>query len=191
MRSMRIRSSVGTVVRKVSVPTLLAGMVLGAACAGGGAIAAHQITGAGIKDFSLSHRDIKSNTLKSRTMKNNSIKGKDIANGSVEGKDVADFGLSNEDIGVLTANVSADGLLGASSGGVTVTKSGVGQYQVDFARDITACVFLATVGRPGTGAAEGQAGTGKQPGNIEGVLVETQDSGGGAANKPFSLAVIC
>jgi hypothetical protein len=188
---MSIRSSVRTAVTKVSVPTLLVGMVVGAACAGGGAIAARQITGAGIKDFSLSHRDIKSNTLKSRTMKNNSIRGKDIANGSLEGKDVADFGLSNEDVGVLTANVSADGLLAASSGGVTVAKSGIGQYQVDFGRDITACVFLATVGRPGVGTAEGQAGTGKQPGNAEGVLVETQNSDGGAANKPFSLAVIC
>jgi hypothetical protein len=188
---MRILSSVGTTMKKVSVPTLLAGMVIGAAGAGGGAVAARQITGAGIKDFSISHRDIKGNTLKSRTVKNNSIKGKDLANGSVEGKDVADFGLSNQDIGVLTANVSADGLLAASSGGVTVAKSGVGQYQVDFGRDVTACVFLATVGRPGAGAAEGQAGTGKQPGNLEGVLVETQDSAGSAANKPFSLAVIC
>ena len=188
---MRILSSASSVVKKVSVPTLLAGMVIGAACAGGGAIAARQITGAGIKDFSLSHREIKSNTLKSRTIKNGSLRGKDIANSSVDAKDVADFGLSNQDVGVLTANVSADGALGATSGGVTVAKSGVGQYQVDFGRDITACVFLATVGRPGVGAAEGQAGTGKQPGNIEGVLVETQDSGGGAANKPFSLAVIC
>jgi hypothetical protein len=188
---MRVRSSVRTVATKVSVPTLLAGMVIGAACAGGGAIAARQITGAGIKDFSLTHRDIRSNTLKSRTIRNNSVKSKDLANNTIEGKDVADFGLSNEDVGVLTANVSADGLLAASSGGVAVTKSGIGQYQVDFGRDITACVFLATVARPGAGTAEGQAGTGKQPGNAEGVLVETQDSNGAAANKPFSLAVIC
>lgn len=188
---MRILSSLSTFGRKVSVPTLLAGMVVGAACAGGGAVAARQITGGGIKDFSLSHREIKSNTLKSRTMKNNSIKGRDLENGSVEGKDVADFGLSNEDIGVLTANVSADGLLAASSGGVTVTKSGVGQYVVDFGRDVSACVSLASVGRPGTGAAQGEAGTGKQPGNGAAVLVETQASDGSPANKPFSVAVIC
>lgn len=74
-------------------------MVVGAVCAGGGAIAGGQITGHGIKNFSITHRDGATNTLKSRSMKNGSIKGRDIT----------DLSLSNQDVGVLCAAVTEEG----------------------------------------------------------------------------------
>ncbi len=168
----------------VSVPTLLVGMLVGALCAGGGAVAASKITGAGIKDRSITHRDIASNTLKSRTMKNESIRGKDIRDGS----------LSNHDVGVLYAAVTDEGVLVRSSGNVSaarITGGADGRYAVDFNENITSCAFIATLSLSTTGVAEGQAGTGHMAGTTDTVRVNTVNSQGNPANKPFHLAVVC
>ncbi len=181
---MKIRESARRAITKVSVPTLLVGMVVGAACAGGGAIAAGQITGHGIKNFSITHRDVASNTLKSRNMKNGSIKGRDIT----------DFSLSNQDVGILYAAVTDEGILVRSSGGVTaarITGGPDGRYVVDFNRDISTCAFVATLSLSTSGVAEGQAGTGQMAGVTDTVRVNSVNSTGNAANKPFHLGVIC
>ena len=72
---------------------LAIGLVLGLACAGGGAVAAGQVTGANVKDYSLTQRDIASKTIKNRNMKPGSINGKTIKDGSLTGADVADGSL--------------------------------------------------------------------------------------------------
>lgn len=177
-------AAVRSAVNRVSVPTLLVGMLVGALCAGGGAIAASKITGAGIKDRSITHRDIASNTLKSRTMKNESIRGKDIRDGS----------LSNQDVGVLYATVTDEGVVVGSSGNVTaarITGGNDGRYIVDFNQNITQCAFVATVGFSAAGIAEGQAGTGELEGTSDTVRVNTVSSQGNPANRPFHLAVVC
>jgi len=109
---MTIRESTRRAITKASVPTLLVEMAVGAACAGGGAIAEGQITGHGIKNFSITHRNVATNTLKSRSMKNASIRGRDIT----------DFSLSNQDVGVLYAAVTDEGILVRSSGGVPAAR---------------------------------------------------------------------
>jgi hypothetical protein len=113
--------------------------VLGLACAGGGAIAAGQITGAGIKDRTITHRDVASNTLKSRNPNNSSVKGKDIRDGS----------LSNQDIVVFYAVLTDEGVVVRQSGGVTGLRlppgDGVGRYQVDFNVPCAGAVTAASV----------------------------------------------
>jgi hypothetical protein len=171
-------------VRNLSAPSVMAGLVLGLACAGGGAIAAGQITGAGIKDKSLTQRDIASDTLKSRNLKNDSVKGKDIRDGS----------LTNQDVDVFYAVLTDEGVVVRQSGGVTglrLTGEGAGRYAVDFNIDVTACAYVAGVGNATFGAAEGQAGTGLLSGTNDTVRVNTTTSDGTTANKPFHLTVVC
>jgi hypothetical protein len=171
-------------VRNLSAPSVVAGLVLGLACAGGGAIAAGQITGAGIKDKSITQRDIASDTLKSRNLKNDSVKGKDIRDGS----------LTNQDVDVYFAVLTDEGVLVRQSGGVTgmrLTGEGAGRYAVDFNVDVTACAYVAGVGNATFGAAEGQAGTGLLTGTNDTVRVNTTTSDGTTANKPFHLTVVC
>lgn len=171
-------------VRNMSAPSVVAGLVLGLACAGGGAIAAGQITGAGIKDKSITQRDIASDTLKSRNLKNDSVKGKDIRDGS----------LTNQDVDVYYAVLTDEGVVVRQSGGVTGLRligEGAGRYAVDFNIDVTACAYVAGVGNATFGAAEGQAGTGLLSGTNDTVRVNTTTSDGTTANKPFHLMVVC
>lgn len=172
-------------VEKLSGPSVVAGLVLGLACAGGGAIAAGQITGAGIKDRTITHRDVASNTLKSRNLKNGSVKGKDIRDGS----------LSNQDIDVFYAVLTDEGVVVRQSGGVTGLRlppgDGVGRYQVDFNVDVSACAYVATVGSVISGTVEGQAGTGLLSGTNDTVRVNTTNSAGDPTHRSFHLAVIC
>lgn len=171
-------------VHHLSAPSVVAGLVLGLACAGGGAIAAGQITGAGIKDKSITQRDIASDTLKSRNLKDNSVKGKDIKDGS----------LSNQDLDVFYAVLTDEGVVVRQSGGVTgqrLTGEGPGRYAVDFNVDVTSCAYVAGVGSATFGAAEGQAGTGLLSGTVDTVRVNTTTSPGDTANKPFHLIVVC
>ena len=171
-------------IKNLSAPSVIAGLVLGLACAGGGAIAAGQITGAGIKDKSITQRDIASDTLKSRNLKNNSVKGKDLKDGS----------LTNQDIDVFYAVLTDEGVVVRQSGGVTglrLTGEGAGRYAVDFYVDITSCAYVAGVGSATFGAAEGQAGTGLLTGTVDTVRVNTTTSDGTTTNKPFHLTVVC
>jgi hypothetical protein len=171
-------------VTSLSAPSVIAGLVLGLACAGGGAIAAGQVTGAQIKDKSITHRDVASNTLKSRNLKSGSVKGKDIKDGS----------LTNQDISVYFAVLTDEGIVVRQSGGVTgqrLTGEGPGRYAVDFGIDITSCAYVAGVGNATFGAAEGQAGTGLLNGTVDTVRVNTTNSAGDTTNKPFHLTVVC
>lgn len=89
--------------------------------------------------------------------------------------------------------MNANGTLANSSGGgVTVIKlSGAGNYEVDFARNVVNCAFTATVGPSGAGSALGEVNVADRSGNFEAVFVDTNDSNGTAADKPFSLIVVC
>jgi hypothetical protein len=120
------------------------------------------------------------------------LKAVDLAAASVRGAEVADFTLSNQDIGVLFAEVKADGTLDNSSGGVTTVSHGSGNYDVDFARNIAACTAVATPG-PSTGSIlpSGEVSLTDTPGNAESVSVITWSSDGTSTNKPFRLVVVC
>jgi len=182
-------------IRKLSAPSVAVGLVLGLACAGGGAIAAAQITGGQIKDRTITHKDVASNTLKNRNMKEGSIKSKTIADGSLTGADVRDGSLDGVDVGVYFAVLTDEGVLVRSSGGVVgsrITGGDPGRYQVDFNRNITACAWTATVGAVTTGTAQGQAGTGLLVSTTDTVRVNTVTSNtGDPVNRPIHVVVVC
>jgi hypothetical protein len=117
----------------------------------------------------------------------------DLRPNSVGSSEVVNFGLSNQDVGVLFAEVSADGTLENSSGGVTSHKF-VGTpsaYEVDFGRDVTECTAVATIGGSGYFATEGQVTVADRNMNAEAVYVRTSDSAGALVSWPFRLVVVC
>jgi hypothetical protein len=96
---------------------------------------------------------------------------------------------------VLFAEVSAAGVLDTSSGGgVTVTKvgaAGTGQYEIDFARNVVTCTAVATIPPSGAGSASGEVNVADRSANAEAVFVDTNQSDGAAADKPFRLVLVC
>ena len=96
---------------------------------------------------------------------------------------------------MLWAEVNADGTLANQCSGCGVTSGRVGatgSYEVDFARSIaTTCTATATIGPAGAGSALGEVNVADRSGNAEAVFVDTNNSDGSTADKPFRLVVVC
>jgi hypothetical protein len=122
------------------------------------------------------------------------VQASEIADNSIDSGEIVDFTLPNQDVGVLFAEVNGNGTLAnqCSGCGVTVVKLGVGNYEVDFARNVTAtCTAVATVGPAGGGSALGVVNVADRGGNAEAIFVDTNNSAGAAADLPFRLVVVC
>ena len=50
---------------------------------------------------------------------------------------------------------------------------------------------MATIGPSGAGSAIGEVNVADRGGNVEAVFVDTNNSDGAAADKPFRLVVVC
>jgi len=115
-----------------------------------------------------------------------------IAPSAVGTAEIADFSLANEDVGVLFAQVNADGTVANSSGGVTATRLGLGTYEVDFGRDISSCAFLSTQGEAGVGGAGGAiTGVTDRSGNAEAVFATVRTDANALVDRGFQLVVVC
>jgi hypothetical protein len=78
--------------------------------------------------------------------------------------------------------------------GVTYTnKSDTGDYQVRFNKNVRNCVYIATVGLPGSLGVElpGQIGVAGENASVNGVWIDTYDSAGTEADRSFHLLVDC
>lgn len=209
--------------RRLTFANVTSTLALAVALSTGTAYAAATITSADIVNGTIAQVDIAPNSLGTNVIKNDGVKSVDIRDGEVTAADLApdsvnfeeiatdgvqaseiadntidsgeiiDFGLSNQDVGVLFAEVQANGTLDNSSGGgVTVLKlGGSGNYEVDFARDVTACTAVATIGPSGGGSALGEVNVADRGGNAEAVFVDTNNSAGTATDLPFRLVVVC
>ncbi len=91
----------------------------------------------------------------------------------------------------LYSVVNANGTLARDRGVTTVNKLGTGTYEVIFDRNVTSCVYTATVGPSGGGSALGEVNIASRGGNANGVFVDTNTSAGTAADLPFHLLVTC
>jgi hypothetical protein len=101
-------------------------------------------------------------------------------------------GPAGEDATVLWAMVLEDGTLGRGSGVNQVSKAGLdNNYAVIFDRDVSQCVYQATVGTEESGSADGQATVAPRVLQSNGVYIETRDASGAAAARPFHLSVFC
>jgi hypothetical protein len=120
------------------------------------------------------------------------VQASEIADNSIDSGEIVDFGLSNEDVGVLFAQINADGSVLNSSGGVTSTNLGTGTYQVDFGRNISNCGFTATQGEGGIGGAGGAImGVTDRSGNANAVFATARTNANALVNTSFQLVVVC
>jgi hypothetical protein len=89
-----------------------------------------------------------------------------------------------------------DGTTGdlARGNGVTYTnRSDTGDYQVRFEKNVRGCVYVASVGLPGSLGVElpGQIGVVGEAASVNGVWIDTYDSAGTEADRSFHLLVDC
>lgn len=78
--------------------------------------------------------------------------------------------------------------------GVTLTnKSDTGDYQVRFNKNVRGCVYVATIGLPGSLGVElpGQIGVAGENASVNGVWIDTYDSAGNESDRSFHLLVDC
>lgn len=85
------------------------------------------------------------------------------------------------------------GALDRGNGVISTTKSDTGDYQVRFNKNVRGCVYVATVGLPGSLGVElpGQIGVVGENASVRGVWVDTYDSLGNESDRSFHLLVDC
>jgi hypothetical protein len=156
-------------------------------------VADNALTGGDIFDGSVGNADLGPDSVGSANLQTDSVKATEIANDSIDAGEIIDFGLTNQDVGVLFAQVNADGTIANSSGGVTGTKlSGLGTYEVDFGRTISGCAFSSTQGEAGTGGATGAImGVTDRSGNAEAVFATVRTNANALVDRAFQLVVVC
>lgn len=97
---------------------------------------------------------------------------------------------------LLWSVINADGTIARSDGGHAPTTGKIpgflGSYQVGFFRNVTGCTYVATIGNAGAGNPQhGSIVVAARAGLASGVFVETRDSAGNLADRPFHLFVNC
>ncbi len=157
-------------------------------------VAADTLTAADLAPNSVGSSEIADNAVTQTEIATDGVAATEIQDNSIDAGEIIDFGLTNEDIGVLAARVAADGSLTGTSGtvGVTSSKIGTGQYDVNFGRNVTACTYEASVGTTsGAGIVHGFATVHPRLGTANAVFVQTHNNAGANTDEPFHLIVVC
>lgn len=169
---------------------------------GGTSIAATQLAAR-----SVGTRELKSNAVISSKVKNGSLRAADFRSGDLprgaagpQGA-TGPAGPAGAAASSLWAIVRADGTLVRGNGVVSVSRAGVGQYAVQFNRNVSGCADSVQLGGYTLGgeivspsAGEAGAGTvnalGTEAGN-QTVNVNTRASDGTQADRTFHVVVFC
>ena len=165
-------------------------------------MAANAVSGAEIEDNTVLGQDLAAESVSSGRIQTNAIGSSEVAPDAIGASEVeadaigsgeiADFDLSNEDVGVLFAQVNANGTLAGSSGGATSSRLSEGTYEVDFGHSMSGCAFVATQGEAGSGSADGAImGATDRNDNPEAVFVTTRTHTGAVDDLPFQLIAVC
>ena len=157
-------------------------------------IADGAVTSSEILDGTIAQADLGFDSVGSSQIQTDAVQATEIADNSIDSGEVVDFGLSNEDVGVLYAQINADGtLFNSSNSGTTSSLSlGTGTYEIDFGRNITNCAFVGTQGEGGIGGAGGAiVGLTDRAGNVEGIFATTRDAAGALVNTSLQVVVVC
>lgn len=140
--------------RRLTYANVVATLALVVALTAGTAYAANAFTGADIVNGSLTGVDIAGGSIGSGLLRDGGVRSADLhggavdraalADGAVDGDVVSDGTLTNADTSVFFADVTFEGDVVASSGGVEVAHPAAGVYDVSFGRDVTQCGWSAT-----------------------------------------------
>jgi hypothetical protein len=168
-------------------PSLVISVVALIVALGGTGYAAVRVTGKQIKDSSITGRDVKNKSLTKKDFKG-SVTGARGATGALGPKgdkgDKGDMGNAP-----LWAVIASDGSKANGRGVVSSERLGLGQYDVIFSQDVSACALTATPGGPST--AFEQPFASPYNANANGVFVEIKNGAGDRTDRNFNLTVAC
>jgi hypothetical protein len=146
----------------------------------------------------IDSREITDNTIRSRDVRNRALTGQDMGVNRVGGGAIKESTLTQVPNSATAEGVSHQGVFTPAGTSVRVrgvtssARSGEGQYDVVFDRDVAGCVYGATIGDEGAaGPGTGQISVLSMPGNVNGVRVRTRNSDGNPLDRSFHLVVSC
>jgi hypothetical protein len=148
--------------------------------------------------------DIATAAVNTSDIANDSISASKIVSGAVRSDEIADGSITVADTSglvpygdVLWAVVNADGNVVRDSNGITASileAAGTGDYEVDFSNvNLDHCASIAQISDSGVGFDElpGQAATAQGEFEEFSIDVRTFDSAGAAADRAFTVHVLC
>ena len=157
---------------------------------GGSAYAVATIGSDDIINGSIRNRDFKDGTLRGQEAKRDGFGGGAIKESTLGQVPLAAAAVVAD--GVRHAVISDVGGTVRGRGVASSARSGDGQYQVVFDRDVRNCVYAATLGdESAAGAGNGQISVTSAAANVNAVRVVTRNSNGANENRSFHLIVSC
>jgi hypothetical protein len=174
-------------------PAMVVALVALFVALGGSAYAVATIDSADIVNGSIRNRDFKDGTLRGNEAKPDGFGPNAIKEQVLDAskfKQVPSAGVAE---GISRqAVVSNTGVAVRGRGVASSARTGDGQYQVIFDRDVRNCVYAATLGdESAAGAGNGQVSVTSLASNVNGVRVVTRNAGGVANDRSFHLIVFC
>ncbi len=140
----------------------------------------------------LTDVDLAASSVTQSEIATDGVAALEIQDNSIDSGEIVDFSLTNQDVGVLFAQINADGTVANSSGGVTTIKIGTGTYEVDYGRNIASCAYVTTQGESGAGGAGGAiTGNTDRSGNVEATFTTTRTDANALADRAFQQIVVC
>jgi len=188
--------------RRLPSPSLVIACIALFVALGGGAYAAAtgSVTTREILNGTIRNEDFKDGTLRGNEFKRDSLGGGAIKEQTLDGTKLPEVAsaararVAEQATGLtLQVAVRADGTRGTARGVVSVAKLDIGRYQVIFDRDVSACVYAATLVQeaPARGDVTGQIAVASLADNANGVRIATADAAGADADRGFHLIVSC
>jgi hypothetical protein len=157
---------------------------------GGSAYAVATIGSDDIINGSIRNRDFKDGTLRGQESKRDGFGGGAIKESTLG--QVPSAGAAVVAEGLRHAVISDVGGTVRGRGVASSARTGDGQYQVVFDRDVRNCVYAATLGdESAAGAGNGQISVTSSAANVNGVRAVTRNSAGANENRSFHLIVSC
>jgi hypothetical protein len=180
-------------------PAMVVAIVALVTASSGVSYAVATINGSSLVNGSIRNVKFKDGTLRGQEAKRDGFGG-----GAIKERSLDASQLDSSKLGPVPSAGTADGLMRhvvvASNGGAvrgrgvaSTAKTGDGQYQVIFDRDVRNCTYFATLGdesaaAPGTG----QISVTSAASNVNGVRVATRNSVGDTlVDRSFHLMVSC
>jgi hypothetical protein len=150
-------------------------------------IATNAVGKSEVRSSAIGLSEIATNGVGKSEIKTNAIGTAELRDGEIGAADLSDAAKAANGVSFRVAASDAGAATGGNAKAVTRTTD-PGVYSVDLGQDVSACQVSATI-----------AGTGATPGEITAIpgattnllTVNTFNSAGAAANRPFQLLVAC
>ena len=185
------------VLRRPSPAMIVAMIALFVALTGGGyaavTLSSNSVRSSTIVNGQVKTADLANGAVTNAKLKNSAVNSAKVKNGTLEVADLSGAALADlRSPSIMWGVVNANGTLARGTAGVTSQYSGASFYTVTFPRDVTQCVYEATIGGvsnvyPG----HGEISTYSANLRPNAVTVVTHDSAGSFSDRSFHVVVTC